>query len=130
MFNFLQHLANGLLLITGALLGWMHFILSEGKHLRAFREAKKSLEVKMVIEEQSAEQVKLYPNSDTGECELLLRNKKPGAFAALRSARACGRENATGSGFRRFGAVQENLHESARKCQVGHPLVYTLYCLY
>lgn len=43
---------------TAAAIGLLCYYLGEAKQRRAFLEAKKSLEVKMVIEEQSAEQVK------------------------------------------------------------------------
>lgn len=52
-------MANSLLLITAALVGLLCYFLSEAKQRRAFLEAKQSLEVKMVIEEQSAEQVSI-----------------------------------------------------------------------
>lgn len=42
---------------TAAAIGLLCYYLGEAKHRRAFLEAKKSLEVKMVIEEQSDEQV-------------------------------------------------------------------------
>lgn len=43
---------------TAAAIGLLCYFLGETKQRRAFLEAKQSLEVKMVIEEQSAEQVK------------------------------------------------------------------------
>lgn len=49
-----------MLLATAAMVGLMCYFLGEAKHRRAFLEAKQSLEVKMVIEEQSAEQVKYF----------------------------------------------------------------------
>lgn len=39
------------------MIGILCYFLGEAKHRRAFSEAKQSLEVKMLIEEQSAEQV-------------------------------------------------------------------------
>jgi adenylate cyclase 3 len=53
-----QQIANVLLILTAALIGVLCYILGEGKHRRAFVEAKQSLEVKTLIEEQSAEQVR------------------------------------------------------------------------
>lgn len=48
-----------MMLIVGAtLVGLLCYHLGEIKQRRAFLEAKKSLEVKMLIEEESAEQVK------------------------------------------------------------------------
>lgn len=44
---------------TAAAIGLLCYYLGEAKQRRAFLEAKKSLEVKMVIEEQSAEQVNI-----------------------------------------------------------------------
>lgn len=44
-------------MLTAAAIGLLCYYLAEAKHRRAFLEAKQSLEVKMVIEEQSAEQV-------------------------------------------------------------------------
>lgn len=44
-------------MITAAAIGLLCYFMGESKHKRAFLEAKQSLEVKMVIEEQSAEQV-------------------------------------------------------------------------
>jgi len=49
--------ANAVLIATAALIGLLYYFMGEAKQKRAFLEAKKSLEVKMVIEEQSAEQV-------------------------------------------------------------------------
>lgn len=54
---FLQQIANSILLASAASVGLLCYFLGEAKQRRAFLEAKKSLEVKMVIEEQSAEQV-------------------------------------------------------------------------
>lgn len=48
-------------MLTGAAIGLLCYFLAEAKHRRAFLEAKQSLEVKMVIEEQSAEQVSYVP---------------------------------------------------------------------
>lgn len=53
-----QQIANGILMATAAAIGLLCYFLGETKQRRAFLEAKQSLEVKMVIEEQSAEQVK------------------------------------------------------------------------
>lgn len=47
------------MIFTAAVIGLLCYFMSEAKQRRAFLEAKKSLEVKMVIEEQSAEQVRL-----------------------------------------------------------------------
>lgn len=52
-----QQIANIVLVITAILIGLLCYYLNEAKQRRAFLEAKQSLEVKMVIEEQSAEQV-------------------------------------------------------------------------
>jgi len=52
-----QLAANAVLIATAALIGLLYYFMGEAKQKRAFLEAKKSLEVKMVIEEQSAEQV-------------------------------------------------------------------------
>lgn len=52
-----QVAANAVLIATAALIGLLYYFMGEAKQKRAFLEAKKSLEVKMVIEEQSAEQV-------------------------------------------------------------------------
>ncbi|XP_030381252.1 adenylate cyclase type 3, partial [Scaptodrosophila lebanonensis] len=54
-----QAAANAVLIITAALIGLLYYFMGEAKQKRAFLEAKKSLEVKMVIEEQSAEQERL-----------------------------------------------------------------------
>ncbi len=56
-FSPIQQIANVFLILTAALIGILCYILGEGKHRRAFVEAKQSLEVKTLIEEQSAEQV-------------------------------------------------------------------------
>lgn len=57
-FNFvLQQAANIILILTAAIIGLLCYFLGEEKQRRAFLEAKQSLEVKMLIEEQSAEQV-------------------------------------------------------------------------
>lgn len=57
--TFFQQTANVLLILTAALIGLICFCLGEAKQRRAFVEAKQSLEVKTLIEEQSAEQVNL-----------------------------------------------------------------------
>lgn len=62
----IQQVANGILMATAAAIGLLCYFLGETKQRRAFLEAKQSLEVKMVIEEQSAEQVK-----NKGRCEFL-----------------------------------------------------------
>lgn len=71
----LQQIANSILLATAAIVGLLCYFLGEAKQRRAFLEAKKSLEVKMVIEEQSAEQVCPFPNCKLQflHCILLLR---------------------------------------------------------
>lgn len=46
------------LMLSAAGVGVLCYFLGEAKQRRAFLEAKKSLEVKMLIEEQSAEQVR------------------------------------------------------------------------
>lgn len=48
---------------TAAAIGLLFYFLGETKQRRAFLEAKQSLEVKMVIEEQSAEQVRIISDS-------------------------------------------------------------------
>lgn len=59
-----QQIANGILMATAAAIGLLFYFLGETKQRRAFLEAKQSLEVKMVIEEQSAEQVRnIFPKS-------------------------------------------------------------------
>lgn len=55
-----QQLANIVLAIAGVSIGLICSYLNEGKQRRAFLEAKQSLEMKMVIEEQSAEQVSIF----------------------------------------------------------------------
>lgn len=55
-----QQIANGILMATAAAVGLLFYFLGETKQRRAFLEAKQSLDVKMVIEEQSAEQVTEY----------------------------------------------------------------------
>ncbi|XP_050076662.1 adenylate cyclase type 3 [Anopheles maculipalpis] len=54
-----QQVANVLLLIAATLIGLLCYFLAEAKQRRAFLEAKQGLEVKMLIEEQSAEQERL-----------------------------------------------------------------------
>ncbi|ETN62881.1 hypothetical protein AND_005410 [Anopheles darlingi] len=54
-----QQAANVLLLIAATLIGLLCYFLAEAKQRRAFLEAKQGLEVKMLIEEQSAEQERL-----------------------------------------------------------------------
>lgn len=58
LLSLFQQLVNALLMITAASIGLLCYFMGESKHKRAFLEAKQSLEVKMVIEEQSAEQVR------------------------------------------------------------------------
>jgi hypothetical protein len=57
LFLTFQQVANTLLILTAALIGLLCYVLGEGKQRRAFVEAKQSLEVKTLIEEQSTEQV-------------------------------------------------------------------------
>ncbi|XP_036321319.1 adenylate cyclase type 3 [Rhagoletis pomonella] len=54
-----QILANVGLILPASTIGLMYYFMSEAKQKRAFLQAKKSLEVKMIIEEQSAEQERL-----------------------------------------------------------------------
>lgn len=63
MCNFIifQQVANVVLIFTATLIGLLCYVLGEGKQRRAFVEAKQSLEVKTLIEEQSTEQVKFSP---------------------------------------------------------------------
>lgn len=52
-----QHTANCILLLTANALGLTSYFVEEKQQRRAFLETRQSLEVKLVIEEQSAEQV-------------------------------------------------------------------------
>ncbi|CAH1175806.1 unnamed protein product [Phaedon cochleariae] len=54
-----QHLSNCILLATANLLGLTSFLVEDKQQRRAFLETRQSLEVKLVIEEQSAEQERL-----------------------------------------------------------------------
>ncbi|XP_058057684.1 adenylate cyclase type 3 [Anopheles bellator] len=54
-----QQVANVMLLVVATLIGLLCYFLAEAKQRRAFLEAKQGLEVKMLIEEQSAEQERL-----------------------------------------------------------------------
>ncbi|XP_058824460.1 adenylate cyclase type 3 [Topomyia yanbarensis] len=54
-----QQFANILLLIAATAIGLLVYFLAEAKQRRAFLEAKQGLKVKMLIEEQSAEQERL-----------------------------------------------------------------------
>lgn len=54
-----QQIANILLLVAATAIGLLVYFLAEAKQRRAFLEAKQGLEVKMLIEEQSAEQERL-----------------------------------------------------------------------
>ncbi|XP_025831186.1 adenylate cyclase type 3 [Agrilus planipennis] len=54
-----QHSANCVLLITANLLGLMSYFVEEKQQRKAFLETRQSLEMKLVIEEQSAEQERL-----------------------------------------------------------------------
>lgn len=56
--RFLQHAANSILLLTANALGLTSYFVDEKQQRRAFLETRQSLEVKLVIEEQSAEQVR------------------------------------------------------------------------
>lgn len=51
-------MANILLLLTANVLGLTAYFVEEKQQRRAFLETRQSLEVKLVIEEQSAEQVR------------------------------------------------------------------------
>ncbi|XP_049855200.1 adenylate cyclase type 3 [Schistocerca gregaria] len=54
-----QMAANGVLLLAANLLGLMSYYLADKQQRRAFLETRQSLEMKLVIEEQSAEQERL-----------------------------------------------------------------------
>ncbi|XP_028137320.1 adenylate cyclase type 3 [Diabrotica virgifera virgifera] len=54
-----QHLSNCILLMTTNLLGLTSFLVEDKQQRRAFLETRQSLEVKLVIEEQSDEQERL-----------------------------------------------------------------------
>ncbi|XP_074041130.1 adenylate cyclase 3 [Leptinotarsa decemlineata] len=54
-----QHVSNSILLLTASLLGITSFLVEDKQQRRAFLETRQSLEVKLVIEEQSAEQERL-----------------------------------------------------------------------
>ncbi|CAG9862876.1 unnamed protein product, partial [Phyllotreta striolata] len=54
-----QHLSNCILLMTANLMGLTSFLVEDKQQRRAFLETRQSLEVKLVIEEQSAEQERL-----------------------------------------------------------------------
>ncbi|GJQ82981.1 Ac3 [Trypoxylus dichotomus] len=54
-----QHIANCILLLTANALGLTSYFVEEKQQRRAFLETRLSLEVKLVIEEQSAEQERL-----------------------------------------------------------------------
>jgi len=56
----LQYIANSVLLATTNILGLTSYLVEDEQQRRAFLETRQSLEVKMVIEEQSAEQVRFY----------------------------------------------------------------------
>lgn len=61
---------------TAAVIGLLCYFLGEAKQRRAFLEAKQSLEVKMVIEEQSAEQVnKMFSTKDEKENAFFSKDK-------------------------------------------------------
>ena len=53
-------------MLSAAGVGLLCYFLGEAKQRRAFWEAKKSLEVKMLIEEQSAEQVRSERRVEVG----------------------------------------------------------------
>lgn len=55
----MQHVANCILLLTANALGLTSYFVDEKQQRRALLETRQSLEVKLVIEEQSAEQVSL-----------------------------------------------------------------------
>ncbi|XP_026469362.1 adenylate cyclase type 3 [Ctenocephalides felis] len=58
--NFIeQHLANCILLLAANVFGLMSYFLEDAQQRRAFLETRQSLQVKLVIEEQSAEQERL-----------------------------------------------------------------------
>lgn len=53
-----QLCANGILLLAANILGLASYLLSDKQQRRAFLETRQSLEMKMLMEEQSDEQVK------------------------------------------------------------------------
>ncbi|KAG5872385.1 hypothetical protein JTB14_008272 [Gonioctena quinquepunctata] len=55
----IKHVSNCILLVTSNLLGLTSFLVEDKQQRRAFLETRQSLEVKLVIEEQSAEQERL-----------------------------------------------------------------------
>ncbi|KAK5646340.1 hypothetical protein RI129_004804 [Pyrocoelia pectoralis] len=56
---FQQHASNCILLLTANILGLTSYFVEDKQQRRAFLETRQSLEVKLVIEEQSAEQERL-----------------------------------------------------------------------
>ncbi|XP_030766881.1 adenylate cyclase type 3 [Sitophilus oryzae] len=54
-----QHISNLVLLLTSNILGLTSYLVEDKQQRRAFLETRQSLEVKLVIEEQSAEQERL-----------------------------------------------------------------------
>lgn len=55
-----QILANVFLYLCAIIVGIMSYYMADRKHRKAFLEARQSLEVKMNLEEQSQQQVKLW----------------------------------------------------------------------
>ena len=55
----MQILANVFLYLCAIVVGLMSYYMADRKHRKAFLEARQSLEVKMNLEEQSQQQVRL-----------------------------------------------------------------------
>lgn len=90
-----QHVSNCILLLTANALGLTSYFVEEKQQRRAFLETRQSLKVKLVIEEQSAEQVRgdatSLPASDRyGSVRVA------GTAVAVGAAGTRGRENETG----------------------------------
>jgi hypothetical protein len=56
-----QQVSNSILLLTANILGLTSYLVEDKQQRRAFLETRQSLEMKLVIEEQSAEQVSMTP---------------------------------------------------------------------
>lgn len=61
-----QILANVFLYLCAIIVGIMSYYMADRKHRKAFLEARQSLEVKMNLEEQSQQQVRLWGGLGAG----------------------------------------------------------------
>ncbi len=104
--------------------------MADIRQRKAFLDTRQSFEMRLTIENQAREQViqftkvsRLLTLLVMWSIVVLSSSYKKGATAAIRTARARSRQDASGSGHSSRRTIQEDLHEPARECQVSYRAV-------